>query len=283
MNDKTILITGGTGSLGQAIIEKISRNYNPKKVIIYSRNEYNQHLISKKYSHIPWLRFRIGDVRDKERLAWCCDKVDYLIHAAALKHIRICEENPLEAIQTNIIGSSNVIDACVKNRVQKAVLVSTDKSPKAENLYGATKFTAEKLFESANIYGRTIFRIIRYGNVIGSHGSVIEYFLKLKKEGIHKFPITDPQCTRFWITLNQAAKAVIEHLLKENTETLFIPKLPSMKITDMARAIDPDCTFEFIGIKKGERLHEELAEGYTSDTNDWWLKKEEFRELLKIS
>ncbi|KKN40739.1 hypothetical protein LCGC14_0730470 [marine sediment metagenome] len=287
LDNSTLLISGGSGSLGNALIEEIKKarpSYQfgfPKKVIIYSRNEYNQHLMMKKFEGVPWLRFRIGDVRDKDRLSWCCDKVDYVIHAAALKHIRMCEENPLEAVQTNIIGSSNIVDACMKNNVKRAVLVSTDKSPSPRNLYGATKFTAERLFAAANIYSKTCFRIIRYGNVVNSRGSVVEYFLKLKEQGIHEFPITDPNCTRFWMTLEQAAKAVLKHLTAEKAETLHIPRLPSMKITDVARAIDPECTFKFIGLQKSEKLHEELDDGYTSDTNTDWLTSEEFQKLLK--
>lgn len=279
LDNSTILITGGTGSLGNALIEEINKFFKPHKVIIYSRNEYNQHIMAGKYKNIPWLRFRIGDIRDAERINTCCKNVDYVIHAAALKHIRICEENPLEAIKTNINGSTNIIESCIKNEVKKALLISTDKSPQAKNLYGSTKFVAERLFIAANIYGKTKFNLIRYGNVLNSHGSVVEHFLKLKERGIHEFPITHAECSRFWITLEQAAQAVITALMMDDNP-IIIPKLPSMKITDLAKAIDPDCTFRFIGLQPGEKIHEMLCDGYTSDKNTWWLTPEDIKKML---
>lgn len=284
LNDSVILITGGSGTLGNALVAEINKFYTPKKVIIYSRNEYNQYLMKQKYRDIPWLRFRIGDIRDKERLTWCCEHVDYVVHAAAMKHISVCEDNPLEAIQTNIMGSANVVDACLKFHVKRALLISTDKSPDAKNLYGATKFAAEKLFLAANSYNRTQFRMIRYGNVMASRGSVIELFLKLKSQGIKEFPITDPEATRFWITIEAAAKAVLKILrAPANSSPIYIPRLPSMKMSDLARAIDPDCTFKIIGLNPAEKKHEKLCENYTSDKNDLWLTPEDARKMLNIS
>lgn len=282
LDGKTILVTGGTGSLGNEIVNQINLTCKPRKVIIYSRNEYNQHLMSQRYE-FPWLRYFIGDIRDKDRLAWCFKGVDFVIHAAALKHISVCEYSPLEAIKTNILGSANVVEACLAAKVSRGVLVSTDKVPKPENLYGATKFAAERLFNAANSYGRTCFKIIRYGNVLNSHGSVVEKWLSLKRRGIHEFAITHPECTRFWITLAQAAQEVIKVLLlPEKTPPLYIPRIPSMKITDLARAIDPECTFKIIGLQPGEKIHEELCPGYTSDKNDQWLMAEDVRKMLKI-
>ena len=283
LDDKTILITGGTGTLGNELVNQISRFYNPKKVIIYSRDELKQSQMASKYKDLPWLRFHIGDVRDYERLRFACNGVDMVIHAAAMKRIQACEYAPLEAIKTNITGSSNVVQACLDNCVSRAVLVSTDKVPDAKNLYGATKFAAERLFMAANSYNRTQFRMIRYGNVLGSRGSVVELFLKLKAKGIKEFPITHPECTRFWITIDKAAQAVMTILTApKDTPALFIPKLPSMKITDLAKAIEPDCTFKIIGLTPGEKLHEKLCDGYTSDKNDHWLTADDVRKMLNL-
>lgn len=283
LDNSVVLISGGTGSLGNELVNQINQFYKPKKVIIYSRDELKQSQMAAKYKDIEWLRFFIGDVRDYDRLLWSCNEVDYVIHAAAMKRIQACEYAPLEAIKTNIIGSSNVVRACIEKNVKRAVLVSTDKSPDAKNLYGATKFAAEKLFIAANSYNRTRFRLIRYGNVLGSRGSVAELFLKLKSQGIKEFPITSPECTRFWITIEQAAQAVMTIVTApDNSAPIYIPKLPSMKITDLARAIEPDCTFKFIGLTPGEKIHEKLCDGYTSDKNDWWLTAEDVRKMLKL-
>ena len=283
LNDKVILCTGGTGSLGTEIINQVNNFFKPKKFIVFSRDEYKQSQLAAKYRHIPWLRFLIGDVRDKERLSWACQGVDYVIHAAAMKRIQACEYAPLEAIKTNIMGSANVTQACLDNNVKRAVLVSTDKVPDARNLYGATKLAAEKLFLAANSYNRTQFRYIRYGNVLGSRGSVAELFMKLHSEGVKEFPITHKDCTRFWITIDQAAQAVITVLsAPPNSPPIYIPRLPSMKITDLARAISPDCEFKYIGLTDGEKLHEKLCDNYTSDKNDWWLTAADVRKTLKL-
>ncbi len=283
LDEKTILITGGTGTLGNELVNQINNFYKPHKVIIYSRDELKQSQMASKYREIPWLRFFIGDVRDKDRISWACNGVDYVIHAAAMKRIQVCEYAPLEAVKTNILGSANVVQACLENHVSRSVLVSTDKVPDAKNLYGATKFAAERLFLAANSYNRTRFRFIRYGNVLGSRGSVVELFLKLKSQGIKEFPITHPECTRFWITIQQAAQAVLTIITRpDNSPPIFIPKLPSMKITDLAKAIDPECTFRIIGLTPGEKVHEKLCDGYTSDNNDWWLKAEDIHKMLNI-
>lgn len=283
MNDKVILITGGTGSLGHQLIREIDNDYTPKKVIVYSRDECKQFHMQKEFKDIPWLRFQIGDVRDKDRLVWSLRHVDYVIHAAAMKRIDACEYSPLEAIKTNIDGSSNVVEACMQNNVKRSVLISTDKACMPINHYGATKLTAEKLFLAANSYQHTLFRVIRYGNVLASRGSVVETFLKLKEQGIHEFPITDLEMSRFWWTLPQAAQAVIKHLLSPaKTDPMKIPKLPSMKITDLAHAIYPQSTFRMIGRQPGEKLHESLDIGYSSDTNDWWLTQADIKKMLNL-
>jgi len=283
LNGSVILCTGGSGSLGHALVDEIAKTLTPRKVIIYSRNEYAQHLMGQKYKDLPWLRFLIGDVRDKERLNWCLKEVDYVIHAAAMKRIEVCEYAPIEAIRTNIDGSVNVVQACMENEVKRAVLVSTDKAFEPRNLYGATKMAAEKLFLAANSYQNTQFRVIRYGNVLASHGSVVEIFQRLKAQGIKKFPITDPNCTRFFWPLSQAAQAVLAVLTAPaNSPPVFIPKLPSMRITDLARAIDPSCEFDITGMREGEKLHESLMDGYTSDANDQWLTPEKIRKILGI-
>jgi len=208
LNDELILITGGTGSLGHALVKKICTDYKPKKLIIFSRDEYKQHKMNDKYDY-GCLRYFLGDVRDLARLKSVCGKVDYLIHAAALKQIPAIEYNPTEAIRTNVDGTTNVIEACIACNVKKAVLISTDKAVEPVNLYGATKLCAEKMFLAANSFNKTKFKVVRYGNVINSRGSVIERFLKLKEQGIKEFPITDKRMTRFWITLEDAADLVI--------------------------------------------------------------------------
>lgn len=279
LNDKTVLLTGGTGSLGHALVELIAKKFTPRKVIIFSRDELKQHRMSQEYDH-PWLRFFLGNVRDGKRLKDVTAGVDYVVHAAALKQIPIIEYNPTEAVKTNVNGTMNVIDACVANNVKKAVLISTDKACQPINLYGATKLTAEKLFLAANSYNKTRFSFVRYGNVLNSRGSVIELFLKLKRAGIRDFPITDVDMTRFWITLEEAAQLVLNAL--KSSATKIIPRLPSMKMTDVAYAIDMGCTFKIIGIRPGEKLHEALEEGYTSDKNELMTIKE-FREKLGIS
>ena len=239
---------------------------------------------------IPELRFRLGDVRDRDRLCQSLAGVDICIHAAALKHIDKCEANPTEAVKTNILGSMNVVEACLECGVSRALLVSTDKSCQPVNLYGATKLAAEKLFLAANAYNRTQFKIVRYGNVLASRGSVVETFLDLRAQGIHEFKITDERMTRFWITVEAAADLVLTTLA--SPVTIGIPRIPSMKITDLARAIDPQCTFKIIGMRKGEKLHECLVSpdeqvpgfenGYYSDKNHVWLTAEGLRKKVGL-
>jgi len=279
LNNKYILITGGSGSLGHALVERICSEYKLAKVIIFSRDEYKQSLMQKQYDY-ECLRYFIGDVRDLQRLKQVCRNIDVVIHAAALKQIPTLEYNPTEAVRTNVDGTRNVIEACTENSVQKAVLISTDKAVNPINLYGATKLCAEKMFLAANNFNKTQFSVVRYGNVLNSRGSVVEKFLKLKEQGIREFPITDMRMTRFWITLADAADLVLD-AINGNGEML-IPKLPSMRISEVARAIEPDCAFKEIGIRPGEKLHEALDEGYTSDKNDLWLSVEALRRKIGI-
>jgi FlaA1/EpsC-like NDP-sugar epimerase len=281
LNNKKILITGGTGSLGHALVEQICTEYKPAKLIIFSRDEYKQSLMAKKYS-FDCLRFFLGNVRSLRRLKEVCQDVDIVIHAAALKQIPTLEYNPTEAIRTNVSGSMNVVEACIADSVEKAVLISTDKAVNPVNLYGATKLCAEKLFLAANAYNKTRFSVVRYGNVINSRGSIIEHFLKLKEQEIKVFPITDERMTRFWITLPEAVDLIVKALISTNCQKVWIPKIPSMKIVDIAKAIEPDCTFKITGIRPGEKLHETLNEGYSSDTNDLWLTREEMRKKLGL-
>lgn len=279
LNNKKILITGGTGSLGNALVEKICTEYKPAKLIIFSRDEYKQKLMDEKYNY-DCLRFFLGNVRNVTRLKEVCRDVDIVIHAAALKQIPALEYNPTEAIKTNVDGTVNVVEACIANNVKKAILISTDKAVNPINLYGATKLCAEKVFLAANSFNKTKFSIVRYGNVLNSRGSVVEHFLKLKEKGIKVFPITDVEMTRFWLTLEDAAELVISSL--SNGELLTIPKIPSMKIIDIAKAIEPNCHFRITGVRSGEKIHESLKEGYTSDTNDWWLTPKELRRKIKL-
>ena len=284
LDGSIILLTGGTGSLGHAIVEEIAKRFKPAKVIVFSRDECKQFHMAQDYGQLPWLRFLLGDVRDAERLKWICRNVNYVIHAAAMKQIPLCEYNPLEAVKTNINGSANVVQACLENNVKRAILVSTDKAFMPANLYGATKMSAERLFIAANSFNKTQFRMIRYGNVLASRGSVVEQFMNLKDQGIHEFPITHPEMTRFWFTLSQAAQAVLAILTApDGSAPIYIPKLPSMRITDLAKAIDPLCTFKIIGRRPGEKIAETLCEGYSSDKNQWWLTPEDLRKMLKIS
>ena len=259
-NDKTVMITGGTGSFGKKFTEILLKKYKPKKVIIYSRDEFKQFEMSKVFNN-SCMRYFIGDVRDKDRLLRAMEGVDYVVHAAALKHVPVAEYNPMEAIKTNILGANNVIDAALEVGVKKVVALSTDKAVNPINLYGATKLAADKLFIAANnIKGsRDIkFSVVRYGNVMASRGSVIPLFIKLTEEGRKKLPITHPDMTRFWVTLEGAVNFVIMAFGTMQGGEIFVPKIPSMKITDLAKAINPDAEFEIIGIRPGEKLHETL-------------------------
>ncbi len=258
-NDKTILITGGTGSFGKKCTEIILKKFKPKKLIIFSRDELKQFEMAQQFpdSKYPCMRYFIGDVRDKERLYRAFHKVDYVIHAAALKQVPTAEYNPFEAVKTNILGAENIINVAIDKGVKRVIALSTDKAANPVNLYGATKLCSDKLFIAGNSYvGRddTIFSVVRYGNVVGSRGSVIPFFIKQKETGV--LPITDPRMTRFWITLEQGVNFVLDCLERMVGGELFVPKIPSMNIMDLAKAIAPECKIKIIGIRPGEKLHE---------------------------
>lgn len=260
LNNKTILVTGGTGSFGHHFIEYVFRHYDPHKIIIYSRDEYKQFVMStafKKYQ--KKLRFFIGDVRDGDRLCMAMKGVDYVIHAAALKQVPACEYNPNEAIKTNVNGAMNVINAALEAGVKKVVALSTDKAVNPINLYGGTKLVSDKLFCAANAYSGsdgTRFAVVRYGNVAGSRGSVIPFFQNIIDSGSHELPITDYRMTRFWISLEQGVELVIKALEEAHGGETFISKIPSFKITDLAQAMLPGCQMPEVGIREGEKLHE---------------------------
>ena len=263
LNNKTILITGGTGSFGNAFTEYILEHYKPKKIIIYSRDEYKQLVMANKFKQYKdIMRFFIGDVRDKDRLYRAFDGADYVIHAAALKQVPACEYNPIEAIKTNINGAMNIIDAALDCGVKKVVALSTDKAVNPINLYGGTKLVSDKLFVSANAYAGTkdiSFSVVRYGNVAGSRGSVIPFFRNIVKNGGKELPITDYRMTRFWISLEQGVQLVIKALEEAKGGETFISKIPSFKITDLAQAILPGCEMPEVGIREGEKLHEVMV------------------------
>ncbi len=325
LNNKTILITGGTGSFGKAFTRYVLNNYDPKKIIIYSRDEFKQWVMSNEFKdHAQKLRFFIGDVRDKERMQRAFEGVDYVVHAAAMKQVPACEYNPNEAIKTNINGAQNVIDCALNSgSVKKVVALSTDKAVNPVNLYGGTKLVSDKLFIAANAYVGTKdinFSIVRYGNVAGSRGSIIPFFKSIIENGGKELPITDYRMTRFWISLEEGVKLVIKALEEAKGGETFISKIPSFKITDLAKAMLPDCEMPEVGIREGEKLHEimvtvedsmttyeyekhfivypqmtwnnkqkpdlsgkKVPEGfsYTSGNNTEWLSVEELRELVK--
>jgi UDP-N-acetylglucosamine 4,6-dehydratase/5-epimerase len=322
LNDKQILITGGTGSFGKKCAEIILARYKPKRLIIFSRDELKQYEMAQILSpkSYPCLRYFIGDIRDKERLHRALQDIDYVIHAAALKQVPAAEYNPFEAVKTNILGAQNLINIAIDNKVTKVIALSTDKATNPVNLYGATKLCSEKLFVAGNAYvgsRPTSFSIVRYGNVMGSRGSVIPVFLKQKDQGV--LTITDARMTRFWITLEQAVDFVLQCLELMMGGEVFIPKLPSMNIMDLVKAIASDCEIKIIGIRPGEKLHEvlltkddarrtiefkdhyiilpdfrflncnsyfkgheKLSEDYeyNSANNTWWLTVEEMREIV---
>lgn len=265
LDDKTILITGGTGSFGKCFTRYALEHYNPKKIIIYSRDEFKQFNMEndfRKYDPDHKLRFFIGDVRDRDRMERAFENVDYVIHAAALKQVPACEYNPDEAIKTNIHGAQNVIDAALKTGVKKVVALSTDKAVNPVNLYGGTKLVSDKLFIAANAYvgaKDTCFSIVRYGNVAGSRGSVIPFFESLIEQGKTELPITDFRMTRFWISLEQGVELVIKALEEAKGGETFISKIPSFKITDLAEAMLPGCVKKEVGIRPGEKLHEVMV------------------------
>ncbi len=320
LEGSSLLITGGTGSFGKAFIDYALKNLNPKRIVVFSRDELKQYEARQRFEDDPRLRWFLGDIRDQHRLMRAMHNVDYVIHAAALKQVDTAEYNPFEYVKTNIVGSQNVIEAAIDSGVKKIVALSTDKASSPLNLYGATKLAADKLFQSANHYAsgyETRFSVVRYGNVMGSRGSVIPFFRKLAEEG-KPLPITDKRMTRFWITLPQAVQFVVDSFDAMAGGELYVPRIPSMRITDLVEALAPGSETYEIGIRPGEKLHEEmisaddsrrtlrtgdryvvlptiaewgfsppkgepLEEGfaYRSDTNDLWLSVDELRSLIE--
>jgi UDP-N-acetylglucosamine 4,6-dehydratase len=317
---KSVVVTGGTGSFGRLFVEVALEHANPKRLIVLSRDEMKQGEMADYFKHDPRLRFFLGDVRDRDRLHRAFQGVDVVIHAAALKQVPAAEYNPFEFVKTNVLGAQNVVDAALDAGVAKVVALSTDKAANPINLYGATKLCADKLFVAANSYGGgtgTRFSCVRYGNVVGSRGSVIPFFLGRKESGV--LPITHPDMTRFWITLEQGVSLVLAALGWMHGGEIFVPKIPSMKVVDLARAIAPGCRLEIVGIRPGEKLHETMIPGdesrttieydthyvigpafhewttfdhaanggravtdgfrYSSETNDHWLTIDELREM----
>ena len=272
--NKSILITGGTGSFGEKCIGVLLKKYKPKKVVVFSRDELKQYELSKKYDEATFpVRYFIGDIRDKSRLYRACSNIDFVVHAAAMKRVTAAEYNPNECIETNIIGAQNLIDAAIDNNVKKVIALSTDKAANPVNLYGATKLCSDKLFVSANnLVGEknTRFAVVRYGNVISSRGSVIPFFKELIMNGVKKLPITDKNMTRFVITLEQGVSFVINELLNFAGGEIFVPKLPSIKIIDLVEAMLKKNQYEIIGIRPGEKLHEVM------------IPKEEARNCIDI-
>lgn len=264
LNDKVVLITGGTGSFGKQFSKRILNEYNPKKIIIYSRDEFKQDLMKKEFAamypdKIDKMRFFIGDVRDKDRLYRAFNGVDYVVHAAAMKQVPACEYNPFEAIKTNIHGAQNIVDAAIDCKIKKVVALSTDKAVNPINLYGGTKLVSDKLFISANAYSGdegTVFSVVRYGNVSGSRGSVIPFFKSLIEEGKKELPITDFEMSRFWITLDEGINLILKALEESKGGETYISKIPSFKITDLAKAMLDNVEIKEVGIREGEKLHE---------------------------
>lgn len=277
LRDKTILITGGTGSFGNAFVPMTLEKYSPKKLIIYSRDEMKQWDMAKKYANDDRVRFFIGDVRDRERLYRALDRVDYVVHAAATKIVPTAEYNPFECVKTNVNGAMNLIDACIDKGVQRVVALSTDKASSPVNLYGATKLASDKLFVAGNSYAGghdTRFSVVRYGNVMGSRGSVIPFFLSIKDKGV--LPITDPRMTRFMITLEQGVELVWHAFDDMQGGEIYVKKIPSMRIPDIATAVAPDARQEVVGIRPGEKLHEQMI------SEEDALYTYEYKEHFKI-
>jgi len=314
------MITGGSGSFGNHLVDYLQRHHPPKKLIIFSRDELKQFEMAKIHNE-PNIRYFLGDVRDAGRLRRACHGVDVIVHAAALKQVPAAEYNPFEAIKTNVLGAQNIIDAAIEEGVKRVLALSTDKAVNPINLYGATKLCADKIFVAGNAYAnnRTLFSVVRYGNVIGSRGSVVPLFMEKRSTGV--LPITDEKMTRFWITLEQSILFVLECIRMMKGGEVFIPKIPSMRVVDLARAIAPECQLKFIGIRPGEKLHEMLIceddarnilefdnfflikpdfewweseewpggkpvaddFSYKSDTNTDWLDTEQISRLLKLN
>ena len=263
-NNKTILVTGGTGSFGQRFIKKIAAQYKPKKLIIYSRDEYKQFLMQKNFEQkkYPFMRFFLGDVRDLDRLKMAMRDSDFVVHAAALKHVPGAEYNPMEFVKTNINGAENVIKAAISQKVHKVIALSTDKAANPINLYGATKLASDKIFVAANnIVGsqKTHFSIVRYGNVVGSRGSVVQVFNDIIKQGKNFLPVTDKRMTRFWITLDDGVNFVIKTFSRMTGGEIYVPKIPSIRIVDLAKAMAPNLKIKFVGIRAGEKIHEMMC------------------------
>lgn len=274
LDGKTILITGGTGSFGQKLTETLLSRFKPRKIIIFSRDEQKHFSMAQKFpeSKYECIRYFIGDVRDKARLELAFRDVEYVVHAAAMKHVPLAEYNPIECVKTNILGAQNIIEVATAVGVNRVIALSTDKACNPINLYGATKLASDKLFISANNYARAIYSVVRYGNVIGSNGSVIPYFLRIRNNKV--FPITDQRMTRFWLSLQESVDFVISRLIEMRGGELFVPKIPSMRITDLAAAIDPQAKLEVIGIRPGEKLHETLIS--VDDARDTWDMKDHY-------
>lgn len=270
MKEKSILITGGTGSFGQRFTEELLTKYDPQRIVIYSRDEFKQYMMEKDFRErfgekARKLRFFIGDVRDKDRLYRAFQDIDYVVHAAAMKQVPACEYNPFEAIKTNIHGAQNIIDAALDKNVSKVVALSTDKAVNPVNLYGGTKLVSDRLFISANSYsgaGGTSFSVVRYGNVSGSRGSVIPYFRDLLNKGITSLPITDERMTRFWMTLDTASDLVVKAIKESQGGETYVFKNPSYKVLDIAKAMNPEGEIDIVGIRVGEKIHEVMI---TSD------------------
>ncbi len=320
LDGASILITGGTGSLGKALVEYLLMETSVRRVAILSRDELKQHNLRNHFKNDPRLRWFLGDIRDLERLKRAFHGVDYVIHAAALKQVDTGEYNPMEFIKTNVLGSQNVIDASIDAGVKRVVALSTDKASSPINLYGATKLTADKLFVAANNYSftyGTTFSVVRYGNVMGSRGSVIPFFREIAAQG-KPLPITDLRMTRFWISIESAVKFVVDSLEMMTGGELYVPRIPSMKITDLARAVAPSARLEEIGMRPGEKLHEEMisaddsrrtiilenrfvvtpvvaewgyqapegkrmpeGHAYRSDTNDLWMTESDIKNFIQ--
>jgi len=276
-NNKIVLITGGTGSFGRRLVKTLLSKYKPKKIIIFSRDEQKhydmeQNLDKQKY---PMLRFFIGDVRDRERLQLAMHGVDYVIHAAAMKHVPASEYNPMECVKTNIYGAQNVIETALAANVDKVIALSTDKAAAPNNLYGATKLASDKLFVAANNmtgWKKTSFSIVRYGNVVGSRGSVVPFYNQLIEQGTDFLPITDPRMTRFWITLQEGVDFVLKNFERMSGGEIYVPKIPSVKIIDLATALGPNLKQKVIGIRPGEKIHEAMI---TRDDNHLALEFED--------
>lgn len=297
LSKSTILITGGTGSFGNTFVPMTLAKYNPKKIIIFSRDEMKQWDMAKKFQGDDRVRFFIGDVRDKERLYRALDGIDYVVHAAATKIVPTAEYNPFECIKTNVIGAMNLIDACIDKKVKGVVALSTDKASSPINLYGATKLTSDKLFVSGNAYSGehgSKFSVVRYGNVIGSRGSVIPFFMSIREKGV--LPITDTRMTRFMISLEQGVELVWHAFEDMVGGEIYVKKIPSMKVTDLARVVAPECRLDVVGIRPGEKLHEQMIGAEDSfftfeypehfkilpAINDWGVSPERIKNGKKV-